>query len=71
MNDLVLGDSPPVRSVVLRKPGRIRGIRLIHFQSLLDHLHRQMDFQQPPSSSGEDRTRSPQSESTELEAFQK
>lgn len=33
------GHKPPVRSVCLRKPGAIKGTRLIHLQSLLDYLH--------------------------------
>lgn len=31
---------PYVRSVVIKKPGAVRGIRLIHRQSLLDFLDR-------------------------------
>ncbi len=31
---------PPVKSVCLRKPGAVKGARLIHLQSLLDYLHR-------------------------------
>jgi hypothetical protein len=43
INTLILaspenGHKPPVRSICLRKPGRVRGARLIHLQSLLDHL---------------------------------
>ena len=43
MNNLVLpssynGEQPPVRSVVLRKRGANRGIRLVHRESLLAHL---------------------------------
>lgn len=43
MNNLILpnssnGNRPPVRSAVLRKSGAIRGIRLIHRESLLEHL---------------------------------
>ena len=33
------GEKPPVKSVCLRKPGAIKGTRLIHLQSLLDYLH--------------------------------
>lgn len=43
LNDLILpteGNSydPPVKSVSLRKPGQIRGIRLIHAASLSVYL---------------------------------
>ena len=38
LNELVLGSSAPVRSVVLRREGATRGIRLIHYSSLIDHL---------------------------------
>lgn len=41
LNELILGDAPPVRSVVLRKRGAVRGVRLIDTASLLDYLHRQ------------------------------
>ena len=33
------GFKPPVKSVCLRKPGAVKGARLIHLQSLLDYLH--------------------------------
>jgi len=36
---------PPVKSVVIKKRGAIRGIRLINFDSLLDHL-RHLEAQQ-------------------------
>ena len=45
MNMLVLGDKPPVRSVVLRQPGSKRGVRLIQLSSLLAYLHREMAAQ--------------------------
>lgn len=32
------GFSPPVASIVVRKPGRARGIRLIHWASLDDYI---------------------------------
>lgn len=32
------GYSPPVRSICLRRRGAVRGVRLIHVQSLLDFL---------------------------------
>jgi len=35
------GHNPPVRSICLRKPGRARGVRLIHLQSLLDWIRAQ------------------------------
>lgn len=41
MNSLILGDSPPVKSVSLAKPGRTRGIRLVVTESLLAHIHGQ------------------------------
>jgi hypothetical protein len=31
---------PPVKSLVVKKRGAVRGIRLINFDSLLDHLHK-------------------------------
>lgn len=48
MNKLVLasegnGFKPPVRSVSLRKPGNVRGIRLIVTKSLLDYLYAQAE----------------------------
>lgn len=33
------GNRPPVRSVVLRKRGASRGIRLVDFESLTSYLH--------------------------------
>jgi hypothetical protein len=33
------GYKPPVKSVLIRKRGSLRGIRLINFDSLLDYLH--------------------------------
>ena len=46
MNELVLpcrnnDFKPPVRSVVLRQKGRIKGVRLIVFKSLFEYLHSQ------------------------------
>ena len=46
LNGLILpseanGNCPPVRSICLRKPGRARGVRLIHLQSLLDWIDAQ------------------------------
>jgi hypothetical protein len=39
LNELILGSNPPVESRVLRKPGNTRGIRLIVYRSLMDHIH--------------------------------
>lgn len=39
LNDLILGTNPPVRSVVVRKRGAVRGIRLIDYASLVRYLH--------------------------------
>ena len=41
------GFKPPVKSVSLRKPGQIKGTRLIVLQSLLDYLRGEVEaFQQ-------------------------
>lgn len=45
LNELVLGSGAPVRSVVLRRDGASRGIRLIYLESLLHYLHRKMEDQ--------------------------
>jgi len=45
LNELVLGSSPKVNSVVVSRAGTCRGVRLIHLSSLLEHLHRSMDEQ--------------------------
>ena len=45
LNELVLGVGAPVHSVVLRREGASRGIRLIHLESLLHYLHQQMEEQ--------------------------
>jgi hypothetical protein len=37
-NALVLGVRPPVKSVVLKKRGASRGVRLIELRSLISHL---------------------------------
>ncbi|HUJ12063.1 MAG TPA: hypothetical protein VL171_18800 [Verrucomicrobiae bacterium] len=47
MNELILpcpqnGHKPPVRSLLLRQPGKARGCRLIVFKSLIEYLHRQL-----------------------------
>ena len=41
LNELILGSAPAVKSVVLRKRGTTRGIRLINVGSLLAYLHQQ------------------------------
>ncbi|MCB1064279.1 MAG: hypothetical protein KDN20_15355 [Verrucomicrobiae bacterium] len=38
MNYLILGPEAPVKSIVISQPGATRGIRLIHFQSLMNYL---------------------------------
>jgi hypothetical protein len=48
LNELILplgsnGFKPPVRSVVLRKRGAIRGVRLIFLDSLIQYLHSMAD----------------------------
>ena len=41
------GHNPPVKSVSLRKPGQVKGTRLVVYQSLIDYLHGQVEqFQQ-------------------------
>lgn len=45
LNELILGPGAPVHSVVLRREGASRGIRLIHLESLLNYLHQQMEEQ--------------------------
>lgn len=45
LNELVLGSGAPVHSVVLRREGASRGIRLIYLESLLQYLHEQMEDQ--------------------------
>ena len=46
LNGLILpnqenGNNPPVRSVCLRKLGRLRGVRLISLPSLIDYVNGQ------------------------------
>ena len=48
LNELILpcaanGGKPPVRSVCLRKPGALKGTRLIHLRSLLEYLQKHME----------------------------
>ncbi len=45
LNDLVFADPPNVRSVVLKKPGAKRGVRLIHWPSLRAYLEGLMNSQ--------------------------
>jgi len=50
LNMLVLpnkmnGWNPPVKSVSLRPKGALRGVRLVHFDSLLKYLYQRMDEQ--------------------------
>jgi hypothetical protein len=40
------GHRPPVKSLVVKKRGATRGIRLINFDSLLDYLHK-LESQNP------------------------
>src|SRR5436190_18083224 len=37
------GNKPPVKSVCLRKPGAVKGARLIHLNSLLTYLRAHME----------------------------
>ncbi len=37
------GFKAPVKSVCLRKPGAVKGARLIHLQSLLGYLEERME----------------------------
>jgi hypothetical protein len=51
LNDLILAKAennfkPPVKSVVLRKPGAVRGTRLIVVQSLRDYLYSNLATQE-------------------------
>jgi hypothetical protein len=45
LNELILPPCAQVRSVVLRRSGAIRGVRLISYDSLLDFLHGEMEQQ--------------------------
>ena len=47
LNQLILpcaenGNAPPVKSLCLKKRGALRGTRLILFESLMDHLQKQI-----------------------------
>jgi hypothetical protein len=53
MNELILpceanNRKPPVRSILLRKPGNIGGVRLVDYRSLVDFL-RSLENQTPES----------------------
>jgi len=54
LNDLILGPDAPVQSVVIRQPGASRGVRLIHFQSLLEYLDGLMTEQADNLNAGEE-----------------
>jgi len=43
MNALILGPQPAVRSACLRRPGALRGIRLIPTRDMLDYLNSQIE----------------------------
>jgi hypothetical protein len=45
LNQLILGENPPVKSLVIKQDGSKRGIRLVHLPSLLDYLFTEMDEQ--------------------------
>lgn len=38
-NDLIFADPPKIKSVVVKRPGATRGVRLIHWQSVRCYLH--------------------------------
>jgi len=40
MNELILGDNPKVRSASLCRAGSARGIRLVHYESLIDYIYK-------------------------------
>lgn len=50
LNELILGPDAPVESVVVRREGASRGVRLIKLQSLQDHLDALIS---DPASAGE------------------
>jgi hypothetical protein len=56
LNELILPNyvnnfDPPVKSVSLRKPGQVRGVRLIHTASLLLYLESLARVESDPSQS--------------------
>lgn len=57
MNDLILGPSPLVRSLVITQPGAKRGIRLIDFDSLLSYLDSLLQIQVANSHDGREGSR--------------
>lgn len=50
LNALILGKNPPVKSVSLRQPHAIRGIRLILLSSLLEYIAGVAEAQQTTNS---------------------
>jgi len=46
INELILGPSPPVKSVVLARKGASRGVRIIPLKELISHLNGLMAQQQ-------------------------
>ena len=51
LNDLILGPGAPAQSVVVRREGASRGVRLIELRSLLEHLE-DLRRRQEPSAQG-------------------
>jgi len=43
--DLIFCDPPRIKSVVVKKPGATRGVRLVHWPSLKAYLHDLMERQ--------------------------
>lgn len=54
LNDLIFADPPKIRSVVLKKPGASRGIRLLHWPSIRSFLHALMEQQHPGATDHEE-----------------
>jgi len=62
INELILPSAlnnyrPPVRSACLRRPGALRGSRLIHLQSLLEYIDQMADAEAEKNRSGEEQSR--------------
>jgi len=51
-NDLIFADPPLIQSVVVKKPGASRGIRLIRWASVRAHLDSLVEQQIPESERG-------------------
>lgn len=51
-NDLIFADPPLIQSVVVKKPGASRGIRLIRWASVRAHLDSLVEQQIPESKGG-------------------